>query len=231
MTRQMDFEMYQAYCEMIAKPRQFTPEELEENTEKARRQRKENTLRNYRGLTAESESRLSDIAAANCKSKAEWQAEEVNDIRWCAQGAMLHKRAGELVERYAGRIQGTYRAENWYQAQMDDCEKAIEVLEQKQANRVLRPRRAKSIKNKLAHWRARMVELQIGMDKYLRKTERYEHLAMKWRGIIAKIEETEIMQEIAAERRGIGNKYGFHLGAKSRETAEIMFEDLCLPKL
>jgi len=70
-----------------------------------------------------------------------------------------------------------------------------------------------------------MLDLQIGMEQRLRKTEHYEHLVMKWRGIMAKINEAGVALEIAAERRGVGNKYGFNPKAQSRETAEKMHED------
>ena len=48
---------------------------------------------------------------------------------------------------------------------------------------------------------------------------------MKWRGINEKLKLAAIRKEIVAEKVGIGNKYGFNQKAKSRETAEIMFQD------
>ena len=42
---------------------------------------------------------------------------------------------------------------------------------------------------------------------------------------MAKINEAGVALEIAAERRGVGNKYGFNPKAQSRETAEKMHED------
>lgn len=58
-----------------------------------------------------------------------------------------------------------------------------------------------------------------------RKTDRYERLIYKWLGICEIIHQADIAHEIAVERKGMGNKYGFNPNMQSRDTATGVFED------
>lgn len=231
MTRQENYDIWAAYCEMANRPRVFSKKELRENLEKERAMRKEAAREQYGlGRIMEAESKLNDVAMAACKTKTGWREVDADDIRRGTRGAMLHRQPDELKERYTNKAVIAYHAENWYEKQIDDCEKRIAALMSELASpaqKNTKRQTEKSINNKLMHWRKRMIDLEIGMAKRLRQTERYERLAMKWRGIMARIEEAEIAREIWLERHGGGNdnKYGFNPKGQSRDDAEIMFTD------
>ena len=173
------------------------------------------------------ERRISEIAAANCKTRKEWQDEEAEDMRPLATGVMTQKSAGELLERYQTKIQGIYRTEKWYEKQVVECDLRIAELEKETENlaQTNRKRALTGARNKLKHWRARRAGLQRDAMRHLGKERRLEKKNMKWRGVMEKIKEADTARAIRDERRGIGNKYGFNPKAKSRATAEIMFHD------
>lgn len=162
--------------------------------------------------------RLLAKALKELKSKKEWQDLEADDIRHKTSGCMPSMSAYALVDRYRNKIQHSYKAEDWYRKELDACDAQIASLEGWQTT-------AKSKARRLKHWRERRVGLDVGYHLQIRKSHRYEALIYKWRGITDAIYQADIAKEIAAERNGYGNKYGFNPNMQSRETATGIFSD------
>lgn len=164
------------------------------------------------------EARILARALVDLKHRHEWQDLEADDIRHNTTLGMLHMDAMSLLERYQTKIQASYRAEQWYLTQIDKCNKRIvEIKTWKTRN--------KSKANRLVHWTDRHVMLEQKYATQVQKTNRYECLIYKWQGICEVIHQTDIAREIAAERAGHGNKYGFNPNMQSRETATDIFTD------
>lgn len=164
------------------------------------------------------EHRILTHALSNLKNRQEWQDLEADDIRHNTTPGMHHIDALSLLERYQAKIQAAYRAEQWYLTQIAKCDKRIAEIKTWQTGN-------KSKTNRLNHWTGRRVMLEVGYTTQTNKTDRYERLIYKWLGICEMIHQTDIAREIATERAGIGNKYGFNPNMQSRETATGIFED------
>lgn len=162
--------------------------------------------------------RLLTQALKELKSKQEWRDLEADDIRHKASGCMPSMNAYALLERYYDKIQHSYKAEDWYHKELDACDAQIASLEGWQTS-------AKSKERRLKHWRERRVGLDIGYHLQILKSHRYEALIKKWRGITEAIYQADIAKEIATERNGDGNKYGFNPNMQSRGTATAMHTD------
>jgi hypothetical protein len=231
MTAQNDFELWQEYADMMARPRIPTPEDLRRNLAADRKRRREKMLDSGRHFDSspvrDYEQKIAQIADANCKTPTEWRNAEADDMRHSATGVMVHKSAGELLERYRGKIQSVYRTEQWYEQQIGECEARIAEL-QKQIVELVQTRRRRTLRgaqNKLRHQRARLAGLQCNLMRHWGKERRLEQKSMKYAGIMEKIKTADVARQIRAERGGVGNKYGFNPHAADRETAEIMFTD------
>lgn len=164
------------------------------------------------------EQRILTHALANLKNRQEWRDLEADDIRHNTTPGMRQMDAIPLLERYQAKIQSAYRAEQWYLAQIAECDKRIAEIKTWQTWN-------KSKSNRLTHWTGRRIMLETGYATQIKKTDRYERLIYKWLGICDTIHQAYIAHEIAAERRGIGNKYGFNPNMQSRDTATGIFED------
>ena len=136
---------------------------------------------------------------------------------------MQHRQADELVERYKGKALVKYQSESWLCEQIAICDNMISELQKLPA--MTGQSKTKSAQNKLEHWRRRKMGYELSLKEILQKIARLENKAMKWRGIREKIRIAEVAREIAAERSGIGNKYGNNPKMESRETAEGIFQD------
>ena len=228
---QKDFDFYQEYLAMVNPPKIITQAELDQNMEKHRAA--------YRGKLREQGRHLSScphkdynqtrvaVAMAECKSKSEWQVDDVKYAQISTTGVMIHKSAEECLELTLDKVQQKYRIEDWYAKQIGDCERRIAELKSEitELTGTNRKRALRGAKSKLTHWQARLTGLQCNLMASWNKTNKYEKQSMKWTGIIGHIKIAEIAKTIKDERRGIGNKYGFNPKAQSRETAEIMFND------
>ena len=98
------------------------------------------------------------------------------------------------------------------------CEQEIAKIEQSNES-------ARRKHNKLVHWQTRRQNYLVKLHVQTIKTDRFEHLVTKWRGICEQIRIAEINREIRAERTGIGNTYGFNPNMQDRETATGIFTD------
>lgn len=180
----------------------------------------------HKPLTEHESAQLA-VARANCKTRKEWQDDEANDIRLLSIGAMVHRSASERLDKSNEK---TYRAqltEEEYERRIAECEAKIAAAEHDVATRK-DPRRKRQYarpENKLKHWKDRLYDLQQKLAEHRYKQFRHERLYMKWLGVMDKINSAEIAKQIGEEKRGIGNKYGFNPKAKSRATAEIVFQD------
>lgn len=164
------------------------------------------------------EQRILAHALADLKNRQEWRDLEADDIRHNTTLGMRHMDAMSLLERYQAKIQSAYRAEQWYLAQIAECNTKITEIKTWQTGN-------KSKSNRLSHWTGRRVMLETGYAIQTQKTNRYERLIYKWLGICDIIRQADIAKEITAERKGIGNKYGFNPNMQSRATATGIFED------
>ena len=164
------------------------------------------------------EQRILVHALADLKNRQEWRDLEADDIRHNTTSGMHHMDAISLLERYRAKIQSAYRAEQWYLTQIAECDKRIAEIKTWQTGN-------KSKANRLAHWTGRRIMLERGYAAQTIKTNRYERLIYKWLGICDVIRQDDIAKEIAAERKGIGNKYGFNPNMQSRDTADGIFTD------
>lgn len=167
---------------------------------------------------ADYEKRLLERALAELRTSEEWRALEAEDIRWGSPWPMRHMCASELLDRYLQKIQQHYLAEAWHREQIAKCDAKIAELE-------AWPTQSISKFNRLKHWRERRLVSDMALRRHIDAGHRYERLINKWRGIVYKLHEADIAKEIAAEKRGIGNRYGFNPNMQSRETATEMFED------
>ncbi|MCM1294197.1 MAG: hypothetical protein NC311_01385 [Muribaculaceae bacterium] len=166
----------------------------------------------------EYELRLLNRALGELKTRPEWQDAEADDIRPRAYGARRQISAMELLERYQAKIQASYRAEQWYLTRLSECDTKIAELGSWHTT-------AKSKDRRLKHWRERRVLFDVKYATQVKKTDRYERLIYKWMGICEMIHQADIAREIAVERNGQGNKYGFNPNMQSRATATGIFED------
>lgn len=232
MTIQQNQDFWQEYQNYFAekysvKPYHPTPEEMAETLETQRQDRIAHTVRHLNTPLENYELKIAKIAESECKTPAQWQNEEAEDIRINALGDMTHRSAGECLERYQLKIQMAYKNENRIQSEINRYLTIIQEKEKLIAE--LSPtgykNRLRSARNKLEHAKGCKVILECELAKQSLKTQRYERLIMKWIGINEKLTFAHIKQEITDEKAGIGNKYGYNPKAQSRETAEIMFQD------
>lgn len=165
------------------------------------------------------EQRILSHALDNLKHRQEWRDLEADDIRHNITPGMYHMDALPLLERYQAKIQSAYRAEQWYLDQIAQCAKRIAEIKTWTTSN-------KSKTNRLNHWTGRRVMLETGYAAQIKKTDRYERLIYKWLGICETLYQADIAKEIAAERVGYGNKYGFNPNMQSRDTAIGIFADL-----
>lgn len=223
MTLAQQNSIYQEYCQLMQPmPQPPTKQTLRANLAKSRQEHLRHTLESGRHFIEcrhkEYDRKLVDIALVQCKSKKEWQDMEADDQRIMATGVMTHKSAQELLERYIDKINRSYQAERWYMAEIRKCEQEIAGIEQSDSS-------ARRKHNKLGHWQTRRQNYLVKLHVQTIKTDRFEHLVTKWRGICEQIRIAEINREIRAERTGIGNTYGFNPNMQNRETATGIFTD------
>lgn len=164
------------------------------------------------------EEKLLRRALKELKTKKEWQDLEADDIRVKTSCIMTQMPAFALLEHYKDKIQHSYKAEDWFKARMDECDKVIKTTSAWHTN-------SKKKANILKHWRSERVRFDLGYYRAINKSNRYERLINKWKSICYQIELADIAKEIEAEKRGIGNKYGFNPFMQSRENATSIFED------
>ncbi|MBN1281637.1 MAG: hypothetical protein JW985_01570 [Alphaproteobacteria bacterium] len=223
MSLQLNFENWQEYAEMEI-PVSRNRIAMKEN----RKCQKQEEF-DFRPLTKLEmhEIKIAEVAERNCKTKKEWRDAEAEDIRHGTIGNPTEMGAEELLGRYRNKMQMVDRVKLWYSDQIAICEsRIIELQEQIPIlAKTTRKRAIRGAANKLNHWETRLIGLEYNLMRYEHKSRRYQGLNMKWLGIVIKIEIAAIACQIAEERRGVGNKYGFNPNAKSRETAEIMFVD------
>lgn len=230
MTIQNNQEMWREYLKLenSFNAKIPTPEEMAETLAQERLERKLNTTRHLRTPLERYEIKIADIAEQNCKTPAQWRNEETNDIiRINALGSPRHKSVSELLEDYPEKRQRAYKNEKRIIAKIKYYESKIKIHEQaiKELSNTGFKNRLRSAKNKLEHAKGCKILLEQELSKQSIKTQRYERLFVKWTGIKEKFKLVEIKKEIAAEKAGIGNKYGFNPKAQSRETSEIIFQD------
>lgn len=174
------------------------------------------------------ELKIAGIAEQECKTPAQWRKEETEDIiRINALGSPRHKSAGERLEFSQQKLQSASANEKRILAEIDKYTEIVQGKEKAiiELSKTGFKNRLRSAKNKQVHAKGCIVILEKELVKQSNKTNRHERLVMKWRGINEKLKLAAIRKEIVAEKVGIGNKYGFNQKAKSRETAEIMFQD------
>lgn len=223
MTLAQQNSIYQEYCQFMQPiPQQPTEQTLRDNLVAAQREHRQRTLESGRHFIEychkEYDRKLADIALGQCKSKKEWRDMEADDQRMMSTGVMTHKSAQELLERYTDKINRSYQAERWYMSEIRKCEQEIAKIEQSNES-------ARRKHNKLVHWQTRRQNYLVKLHVQTIKTDRFEHLVTKWRGICEQIRIAEINREIRAERTGIGNTYGFNPNMQDRETATGIFTD------
>lgn len=102
--------------------------------------------------------------------------------------------------------------------QISDCDAKIAELHRWDST-------SKRKTNMLKHWHERRIMCNASYQTQVLKSHRYERLIYKWMGICEMIHQADTAREIAAERKGIGNKYGFNPNMKSRAAATGIFED------
>lgn len=164
------------------------------------------------------EQRILTHALINLKHRQEWQDLEADDIRHNTTPGMYHMDATSLLERYQVKIQSSYKAEQWYLAQIAECDAKITEIKTWQTKN-------KSKANRIKHWTERRIMFESKYAIQTKKTDRYERLIYKWLSICEMIHQADIAREISAERAGHGNKYGFNPNMRSRATATGIFED------
>lgn len=223
MTKANDFEMYQEYCHSMQALRFPTEQVLKDNLERFRQEHRQKTQESGRHFIncrhKEYDQKLAKVALANCKSKKEWQDMEADYRRVPDWLVVTHISAQESLELYIGKINRSYRAENWYMAEIKKCEQAIYEIN----HNTTISQRSKS--NRMEHWQTRRANYLIKLHIQVAKTHRLESLVMKWRGVCEKIRLAEIAKEIKAEKRGIGNKYGFNPNMRDRSSATDIFDE------
>ena len=155
MTIQQNQDMWQEYanCMNSIQARQPTPEEISKTLTKERHERLINTTRHLNSGLENYGLNIATIAEQECKTPAQWRDEEAKDIRFNALGAMTHKNAGELLERYQLKIQMAYNNEkrilveiHRYEAKIQEYENLVEEL-----SKTGYKNRLRSAKNKLEH--------------------------------------------------------------------------------
>ncbi len=222
MTIQQKHDLYAEYCAMHSLRTRHTEQELANNLQTHRQEYSEKLIDSGRYFVqsphTDYEKKLIQIALANAKSKQVWQDMEADDMRIKATGFMTHKNASELLERYLDKIQLSYKAEKWFQHQIYICNTKISAIA---ATNI--PAHKKE--NKITHWKSRRTGFVVSLAVQIEKTNRFEFLATKWRGICEQIRLAEIKREIRLEKQGTGNKYGFNPNMQSRDTAIDIFED------
>lgn len=164
------------------------------------------------------EEKLLNRALKELRDKKEWQDLEADDMRTKATGVMTQMSAFALVDRYKNKIQHSYKAEAWFKEKIDECDKVIAEVNTWKTD-------SKRKTNKLKHWRDKRVFFDYKYFEYIKKSNRYEQLIYKWKSICEQIKQADIAKEIALEKRGIGNKYGYNPSMQSRETATNVFTD------
>lgn len=164
------------------------------------------------------EEKLLKRALRELRDKKEWQDLEADDIRVKATGIMTQMSAFALLEHYRDKIQHSYKSEDWFKNKLEECDKVIEATSTWQYN-------SKKKANILKHWRSERVRFDLGYYRAINKSNRYERLIRKWESICYQIELADVAKEIEAEKRGIGNKYGFNPFMQSRATATGVFTD------
>lgn len=238
MTMQENQDLWQEYLESETTddtlslwkgmtPKHPTQEDMAKNIATERHKRLINTVRHLNTPLENYEFKIANIAEQDCKTPAQWQNEEAEDIRINALGAMKYRSAGECLELCQDKLQRAYTNEKRVQTEIDKYLAIIQDKEQiiKELSNTGYKNRLRSANNKLEHAKGCIVVLECELSKQEPKTQRYERLIMKWTGINEKLKLAHIKQEIRAEKAGIGNKYGYNPKAQSRETAEIMFQD------
>lgn len=210
---QKELDLYQEYADMMA---------LENgdyyNTEEFGKQLAKSPVWKTMDKLAAYEEKLLKRALKELKTKQEWRDLEADNIRVKATGAMNQMSAFALLDRYKDKIQHTYKSEAWFKAKMDECDKVIAETNAWKTD-------SKKKFNILKHWRNERVRFKLGYWRAIQKSNRYERLIRKWESICYQIELADIAKEIEAEKRGIGNKYGYNPFMQSRETAIGIFED------
>lgn len=188
------------------------------NTERFRKHLENSPVFEIVDKLSEYEDKLLKRALEELKSKKEWQDLEADDMRHKATGIMPQMSAFELLERYQNKIQRTYKAENWFKDKIDECDRVIAETNTWKTNN-------KRKANKLKHWRGKRAEFDKKYREYTDESNRYERLIYKWASICEQIKQADIAKEIANEKRGYGNRYGYNPFMQSRETACGIFED------
>ncbi|MDR2933784.1 MAG: hypothetical protein LBU68_00690 [Rickettsiales bacterium] len=173
------------------------------------------------------------IAEHRCKSQNEWREDETSRRQGkLHESKMRYKSVEELFERNQMRAYRAQKAELWYEEKIKNCDERIKFLQEKIANPAYLKKDGIKLRNQLVYAKGCLIDFELCLIRHHSKTEFYEYLCAKWCGILEKIHIAEIAREIRAERKGYYNqrknhvnKYGFNPLAKSRETAEIVFED------
>lgn len=213
-------KLYEEYCQSM-RP-QPTKETLQRNLAKFKQEHRQATLESGKHFIEyrhkDYDRKLAENALNQCKSKQEWRDMEADDQRPKATGIMTQRSAEELMERCVNKANISYNAEQWFMNQIKLCEEALAEITD--ANISERKKH-----NKIKHWKERRTEYLVKLDVQIHKTHRFEALATKWRGIFEQIKTAAIAREIAAERAGHGNKYGFNPNMQSRATATGIFTD------
>ncbi len=222
MTVQQNQDLYTEYCAMYSLRTHHTEQELANNLQTHRQEYSEKLNDSGRHFVqspyTDYEKKLIQIALANAKSKQEWQDMEADDMRMKATGFMTHKNASELLDRYANKIQNAYKSEKWFQRQIDICNTKISEIAASNMP-------AHKKENKITHWKSRRTGFVVSLAVQIEKTNRFEFLATKWRGICEQIRLAAIKREIRLEKQGVGNKYGFNPNMQSREDATGVFNE------
>ena len=208
-----DRELYQEYADMMA-------EENGDyyNTEAFAKHLANSPVWETVDKLAGYEEKLLQRALQEIKTKKEWQDLEAEDMRPKAIGVRPHTSAFELLDRYKNKIQRTYKAEDWFKDKIDECDRVIAETNTWKTN-------SKRKANKLKHWRGKRVDFDKKYREYTEESNRYERLIYKWASICEQIKQADIAKEIANEKRGYGNQYGYNPFMQSRETASGIFED------
>lgn len=213
MTPKQNDNLYQEYADMMARENgdYF-------NTAEFARKLSNSPVWEWTDKLAEFEQTLLKRALDELKNCQEWQDAEADDIRHSAYGVLKHTNAMDLLERYQNKIQKSYNAEQWHMRQICDCDAKIAELHKWDST-------SRRKTNMLKHWRERRVICEAKYQEQVQKSHRYEQLIYKWMMICDAIRQSDIAHEIAAEREGVGNKYGFNPNMQSRDTATGVFED------
>lgn len=213
MNEQPQEELYQEYADTMA----------EENgdlygTERFRKLLESSPVFEKIDILAAYEPILLKRAMQEARTQKEWQILEVDNMYKTTNGTRRHMSAGELLERYKSKIQRSYRAEKWHSERIKECETEISKLKTWQSD-------SKCKQNKLKHWTNKMTMHDIQLHKHLVQSHRYEGLIYKWHSICEQIRLADIAKQIAEEKRGNGNQYGFNPNMRLRETATDIFTD------